>query len=264
MYPNIPITDEHIQRAGKPEVIEASVVIGADGVRHGVASMVGLPAPSRIMSGIQFEVQMQTIRQDFVELFLGTCAPGFFAWEIPLSDGIARFGLATDNLASQDSLSYLCELRDKLSKKGRVVDGMLDFVVGGIPIGVAARTFSDGVLICGDAAGQVKPTSGGGVYTGAVCAKIAGEVAAKAAFENDTSQSRLEEYEIGIGNEYRFCRIHRCITRNHTGNSKCHYDTMVMPAVQVTSFKFTSFYCQLVPIFLHRNTHLPEFYSHGM
>jgi len=186
----------HIQRAGKPEVIEASVVIGADGVRHGVASMVGLPAPSRIMSGIQFEVQMQTIRQDFVELFLGTCAPGFFAWEIPLSDGIARFGLATDNLASQDSLSYLCELRDKLSKKGRVVDGMLDFVVGGIPIGVAARTFSDGVLICGDAAGQVKPTSGGGVYTGAVCAKIAGEVAAKAAFENDTSQSRLEEYEI--------------------------------------------------------------------
>ncbi|ADE36105.1 NAD(P)/FAD-dependent oxidoreductase [Methanohalophilus mahii] len=186
----------HVQRAGKSEMIEASVVIGADGVRHGVASMVGLPAPSRIMSGIQFEVQMETIRQDFVELFVGACAPGFFAWAIPLSDGTVRLGLATDNLESRDSLSYLCELKRNLSKVGRAVDGMLDFVVGGIPIGVADRTFSDGVLICGDAAGQVKPTSGGGVYTGAVCAKIAGEVAAKAAFEKNTSKSRLEEYEI--------------------------------------------------------------------
>jgi digeranylgeranylglycerophospholipid reductase len=47
------------------------------------------------------------------------------------------------------------------------------------------------VMLVGDAAGQVKPTSGGGIYMGAVCAKIAGEVAAKAS----RKEAGLEEYE---------------------------------------------------------------------
>jgi len=79
--------------------------------------------------------------------------------------------------------------------KARYSGGMLDFVVGGIPIGPQEKTFSDGVLLAGDAAGQAKPTSAGGVYTGAFAAKIAGKVAAEAALEGDTSASRLSEYD---------------------------------------------------------------------
>jgi len=51
------------------------------------------------------------------------------------------------------------------------------------------------VIITGDAAGQVKPTSGGGVYMGALCAKVAGEVAAKSALAGDTSAGALMEYD---------------------------------------------------------------------
>jgi flavin-dependent dehydrogenase len=47
----------------------------------------------------------------------------------------------------------------------------------------------------GDAAGQVKPTSGGGIYPGLVAAKIAGGVAAAAAFEGNSSAERLMEYD---------------------------------------------------------------------
>lgn len=47
----------------------------------------------------------------------------------------------------------------------------------------------------GDAAGQAKPTSGGGIYTGIACARIAGEVAAQAALAGDTSEGALREYE---------------------------------------------------------------------
>lgn len=72
---------------------------------------------------------------------------------------------------------------------------MLDFVVGGIPVGPQDKTYTGGVLLAGDAAGQAKPTSGGGVYTGAFAAKIAGRVAAEAALENDTSANRLSEYD---------------------------------------------------------------------
>jgi digeranylgeranylglycerophospholipid reductase len=82
---------------------------------------------------------------------------------------------------------------------------MLDFVVGGIPIGPPERTFGDGVLLVGDAAGQAKPTSAGGVYTGAFAAKIAGKVAADAALERDNSAQRLSKYDLlwrkGLGKE---------------------------------------------------------------
>jgi flavin-dependent dehydrogenase len=51
------------------------------------------------------------------------------------------------------------------------------------------------VLVVGDAAGQVKPTSGGGIYTSITCARIAGEVSARAARSGDTSERALSEYE---------------------------------------------------------------------
>jgi flavin-dependent dehydrogenase len=50
-------------------------------------------------------------------------------------------------------------------------------------------------LIVGDAAGQVKPTSGGGIYPGTLCAKIAGTVAAEAAAHGNTSKDALMEYD---------------------------------------------------------------------
>jgi flavin-dependent dehydrogenase len=68
--------------------------------------------------------------------------------------------------------------------------------MGGIPVGSPEHTVSDGILLVGDAAGQAKPTSGGGIYTGAFAAKIAGKIAATAALEGNTSAGRLSEYEL--------------------------------------------------------------------
>jgi flavin-dependent dehydrogenase len=62
-------------------------------------------------------------------------------------------------------------------------------------VGTLKRTAADNVLVVGDAAGHVKPISYGGVYVGTRCAKIAGEVAAKAALEDDPSARRLAEYD---------------------------------------------------------------------
>jgi flavin-dependent dehydrogenase len=50
-------------------------------------------------------------------------------------------------------------------------------------------------LIVGDAAGHVKPTSGGGIYPGTLCAKIAGTVAAEAAAQANTSKDALMVYD---------------------------------------------------------------------
>lgn len=118
-------------------------------------------------------------------------APGYFAWSVPTSGDCCRIGLNADN----DAHVYLNRLlteHEVVSKKAR---GAVDLIMGGIPVGTLKKTVSDGVLIVGDAAGQVKPISYGGIYMGARCAKIAGEVAAKAAIEDDVSAGRLMEYE---------------------------------------------------------------------
>lgn len=192
-----------VLKNGKPETICTSTVIGADGVKSRIASYAGLEKPASVLPGIQIEAPYASDDSDFVELFPGSVAPGFFAWTVPVNEKISRIalalepGLAWKNGHEENSpLSYLENfLRSNPHVKERYSGGMLDFVVGGIPIGPQKKTVSDGVLLVGDAAGQTKPTSGGGVYTGAFAAKIAGKVAAQAALEGDTSAKRLAEYD---------------------------------------------------------------------
>jgi flavin-dependent dehydrogenase len=64
-----------------------------------------------------------------------------------------------------------------------------------IPLGVLPRTYGDRVLVIGDAAGQVKPTTGGGIYFGHLGAQMATEVLHQALASDDLSAARLSHYE---------------------------------------------------------------------
>ncbi len=61
--------------------------------------------------------------------------------------------------------------------------------------GPIAKTYSNGFLAVGDAASQVKPTTGGGVIFSLTCARIAAEVACEAVKRNDLSAERLRLYQ---------------------------------------------------------------------
>jgi flavin-dependent dehydrogenase len=50
---------------------------------------------------------------------------------------------------------------------------------GWIPLMPAPQLAAANALLVGDAAGQVKPLSGGGLYTGGTCARVAGKEAAR-------------------------------------------------------------------------------------
>jgi flavin-dependent dehydrogenase len=181
---------------GQHREIKTGVVIGADGVRSRIARMAGLGSVKKILPGVQIEAPYNSPDTDFVELFVGSQAPGFFGWAVPVDDKISRIGLAIDSNTDESVLTCLDRmLKNNPHIASRHRGGHLDLVTGGIPIGPLEKTYAEGTLIVGDAAGQVKPTSGGGVYTGAACAKIAGELAAKAALEDDNSAQRLSEYD---------------------------------------------------------------------
>ncbi len=187
---------------GEIQYVRSKVVIGADGAQSTVGRLAGLDAPGRMLSGVQFEVAYDVRDENFVEVFLGSeFAPGFFAWSVPLTDSIARVGIccySTTQGEAVKNLRNLIETHPVVS--GRCRDSVLGLNMGGVPLEPPGKTVGDGIMIVGDAAGHVKPTSGGGVYMGATCAKIAGEVAADAVGKGDSSAKALAGYEQGWRN----------------------------------------------------------------
>ncbi|MBW2040117.1 MAG: NAD(P)/FAD-dependent oxidoreductase [Deltaproteobacteria bacterium] len=150
---------------------ETKVIIGADGPKSQVANWAKLPPPGQFFLGLQATVRYEPERPDFIEVFFDQdLAPGFFAWVVPAEEGIARVGLATYQMKGASFL--LKKLLNKLNLRP------LKISAGLIPIGPRPRTVAGKVMVVGDAAAQAKPTSGGGLYTGIVTAKIAGQVAA--------------------------------------------------------------------------------------
>ncbi len=201
------------------EEISAGIVISAEGASALLARRAGIAPPRITLSGAQVESAFAVEDPEKVEVHLG-CAPGLFAWVIPLGDSRARIGLCSSDRACERLRAFLKS--DIIKERLRGTPVALN--VGGLPMGPPPSTAVDGLLAVGDAAGQVKPTSGGGIYPGLVAAKIAGGVAAAAAMEQDSSAERLSEYDRlwreAIGGELEIgMRLHRMM------NKMTAYDT---------------------------------------
>ena len=175
---------------GDNEKIEAKVVITAEGVRSHLARKAGLGLPRLILSGAQVEVPFKVDDPEKVEVHL-IAALGLFGWIIPLNADTARIGLCSTGQACE----YLKAFLQKDRIKSRILGSPVSLFVGGLPLGPSKCTVTDGLLAVGDAAGQVKPSSGGGIYPALMCAKIAGGIAAAASMEGDWSAKRLQEYD---------------------------------------------------------------------
>jgi geranylgeranyl reductase family protein len=175
---------------GAQQPLKASVIIGADGPHSLLAQHAGLPRPQKMLLGLQALIEHHAQRSDFVEVFFGRrFAADGFAWSVPAAEGTARVGLLTERF--REAKPCFERLRAEHHSSGKI----LSYQSGMIPIGPARRTVADGFLIVGDAAGQAKPTSGGGIYTGMLCGRIAGEVAARCALVGKTAARFLREYE---------------------------------------------------------------------
>lgn len=184
---------------GKHEERFAKIVIDAEGISSRILRMMGLASLNRemLVKGIQAEVEnVKNVEPDTVEIFLGNAyAPGFYAWLAPKKDGKAKVGLATNTGNPRDFLKRLMLKHPTASKKlqnAKILQATLHPITLGGPI---PKTYSNGFLVVGDAASQVKPTTGGGVIFGMTCAKFAAEVAYEALCQNDFSANFLSAYQ---------------------------------------------------------------------
>jgi flavin-dependent dehydrogenase len=82
-----------------------------------------------------------------------------------------------------------------LRMAGQVAERGEPVVVRPLPLAPLARTFGDRVLAVGDAAGLVKPTTGGGIYYSLLSATWAAETLAAAFARGDFSATMLGGYE---------------------------------------------------------------------
>jgi digeranylgeranylglycerophospholipid reductase len=197
---------------GGVDAVGAQVIVGADGPESGTAKWFGLPGPAETLRAVQVEVIAEGL-EDAVEVFLGRdVAPGFFAWSVPAEPGRRRVGVAVS--ASHDPTEFLDRLLARRFPEARVISS----IAAAIPIPPVASIVGDGVLLVGDAAAQVKPWSGGGLYVGGVCARLAGRAAAGAVRDGDASQGRLRSYEMAcsraVGGELRFGGAARSVLRS--------------------------------------------------
>ena len=127
-----------------------------------------------------------------IQVFLGKDkVPGSFAWLVPTSKKFGLLGMFTKFRLQ----GHMTNLINQLFR-----DGIIDSVVKphsqwAIPARPLRKTFSDRSLLVGDAAGLVKPTTGGGIYYSFLSGEIAAEVIRDALPGNQFSAKTLSSYE---------------------------------------------------------------------
>lgn len=177
--------------------VSSRLVIGADGVTSSVARAFRLRRPVEFLPAYEAEMPFPDGDPDQVEIYLGqSISPGLFGWWIPDGNGRARVGVAVSARRNRTARDYYGALCDQMAKRyGHAVAPPIEIIVAGIPIGQVPRTSGDHVMLVGDAAGQVKPLSGGGIFTGMRCAEMAAAVANRALRSKDVSANTLSSYD---------------------------------------------------------------------
>ena len=189
------ITGVKVRRGGAKETLGSHVVIDAEGCSSALLKRTGLKPVGRsmVVNAVQAEVDLVgEVSVDTVEVYLGRrFAPGFFAWIIPKRDSSAKVGLATSR---DNPRAYLRRfMRDHpIASKKLSKSKITRLTFHPIPLGgPIPKTYSNGLLIVGDAASHVKPTTGGGIIFGLLCSKMAGEVAYQAVKYQNYSENFL-------------------------------------------------------------------------
>jgi len=166
----------------KEEEIDCKIFVDA----RGVSSLIHKDRTG-IISSAQYEIYADWIKKGKVKvMFDQEKYPGFFAWVIPSNEGKGKVGVAGRGINVSEVLDEI------LKEKG--IHSTIRKIFAPIWIKGPIKNFVDGkTIIIGDAAGQAKPTTAGGIFTSGMGGVYAGEAIAK--FLKTNNQTDLEEYQ---------------------------------------------------------------------
>lgn len=176
------------------EPIHARACVLACGANYRFNRQLGLGVPRSFVQSAQLESPLDG--PEDVEVHLGReVAPGGFAWVVPFErDGIrhARLGLMCDSRALNRFREFAARMRARFEA---AADAWPDPRLKILPLGPVARTYGTRLVAVGDAAGLVKPTTGGGIYYSLISGQIAADTLDQALRADDLRDTRLRRYE---------------------------------------------------------------------
>jgi digeranylgeranylglycerophospholipid reductase len=182
-----------LRRAGRPQSVSSRLCVLSTGYGSGLIRRCGFTGPRHRIQGAQAVVPF--LNRDHAGIYLGSrFAPHGFGWSVPIGGGLARIGVVTDRLAPR-YLRRILNRPDVRSHRATAANGSVQIQACPIPVGTLDETVSDRLMVVGEAAGQVKTTTQGGIYYGLLCAEIAAEVAAGAFRAGDLSRAALASYD---------------------------------------------------------------------
>jgi geranylgeranyl reductase family protein len=173
--------------------LSAKALILAGGPRFAFHERLGLGTSSVLWRSAHAELPGNSLPH--AQVYLGRdVAPGAFGWAVPVERSgmpYVRIGVNSHNDAPR-YLRKLCAERFPHLMPG---DGSLPYRSWVVPVLPPSRAYGDRVLAVGDAAGQVKPTSGGGIYYGMLGAREAAETVCEAFRSGRFTAQDLSAYE---------------------------------------------------------------------
>jgi digeranylgeranylglycerophospholipid reductase len=173
-------------------LFEAETAVIAAGFGSPLPRNLSLGDISDFTIGAQAEVNMSYSGE--IEIYFDqSLAPGGFAWLVPTRDNRGLAGLLTH----QQPERHLNKLLSSLKTQGKITSTEAILGYEAIPLKSLPKTYANRILVVGEAAGQVKPTTGGGIYYGLMCADIAADTLHQAFQAHDFSKSRLASYQKG-------------------------------------------------------------------
>lgn len=140
-----------------------------------------------ILQSAQYEIYADWIEKGKVEVnFDAEKYPGFFSWVIPSCGGTGKVGVAGKNISAMHALEKFLEQKGKHSIIRKVfapiwVNGPIENFV------------SNNTVTIGDAAGQSKPTTAGGIYSCGLGGIYAGKAISK--FLETKKHDDLKSYQ---------------------------------------------------------------------
>jgi digeranylgeranylglycerophospholipid reductase len=178
---------------GGGEVVNARLAVLACGAHYAFQQRFGFGLPRTYLHTAQCELPAAVMPS--VELHFGRdVAPGGFAWAVPVTrpDGsYVRIGV----MAARDAPGCYNRMLERVGDRWGVSNRGLAPRLKILPLGAIGRTYGDRLLAIGDAAGLVKPTTGGGIHYSIMSASIAADVALDALASDRLSAASLATYE---------------------------------------------------------------------
>lgn len=162
--------------------IECQIFVDA----RGVSSLIHKDRTG-ILSSAQYEIYADWIKKGIVQVFFDQEKyPGFFAWVIPSDQGKGKIGVAGKGINVVEAIEkFLCTMGNYSTIRK---------IYAPIWIKGPIDKFIDGkIVIIGDAAGQAKPTTAGGIYSSGMGGLYAGQAISK--FLETKDKLDLEEYQ---------------------------------------------------------------------